>query len=374
MNKREVRFYRDPNKSNMSSQSRLELELLDIAHANISEAGVIGGPTTIFASMFEELVTNDPLLTWRGRGPGIGRELRRSYSNIHGRILARTYLEKFEGVEGLMPIDGNGFVFEQNSIVCLRDGEKGDMPDWVGWDPKGYVIAEAKGTYDGRNWERAFWGGYALPQCLQKAQEQVNRVQINEVGNARRYDIEYKGWAVASRWATEENGLSPWLAALDPIRGAVQVGLERFRSSAANMQREILGRMVSTFGFDDGMPMISSKDGQARRVWDYQYQRELLRKVMCSDEREVRGLSAAYVRGTFSQSKILRKFPFLRKYSLTRNIFGCDYFGEPFERGRKKGVITRGEDEEERSNGFSKPKRVGYCRSKDVAWCSSDLN
>jgi len=94
---------------------------------------------------------------------------------------------------------------------------KGDMPDWVGWDSAGFVVAEAKGTYASGDWWKSFRGWNVMPQCLQKAQEQVQRVQIDHYGVA--FDVAFKGWSVASRWATEANQLDPWLAAIDPEMG-----------------------------------------------------------------------------------------------------------------------------------------------------------
>ena len=180
----------------MSSDTLLTLDLLDLAHANISEAGTTGGPVTTFVSMFE-----------------------------------------------------------------------------------------------------AFWNGYASPLRLKKAQEQVARVQIDLYGHA--LDIEFKGWAAVSRWATEENGLDPWLAAIDPKQGSEPADPERFRSSATERQREILERMLATFGFSDGIPMVPSKDARVTRSGDFQARRDLWRQLVLSDDREIRGLSAAYIRGTF---------------------------------------------------------------------------
>ena len=84
----------------MSNETLLGLDLLDLAYASISEVGLTGGPISSLVSMYEALLTDDTMLTWRGRGLGLGRELRRSYSNIHGRIFARSYLEANEGLRG----------------------------------------------------------------------------------------------------------------------------------------------------------------------------------------------------------------------------------------------------------------------------------
>lgn len=266
-----------PTLPGMSTKTKLTLDLLDLAHASISELGLTG----------------DRMLTWRGGGPGLGRELRRAYSNIHGRIFARSYLEANEDVNGLLPIEGNNFSFVPGALVRLRNGKRGDMPDWIGWTATELIVAEAKGTSIGGDWEKSFWHGCATPQCLRTAQEQVARVQID----LNRYilDVGFKGWSVASRWATEENGLDPWLAAVDPNLGGEPPSPEEFRISAAEMQRKALQRMIAAFGFSNWTPMVSHKDPARFTEIDFRSYREYWRRLVLSDEREVRGLSAAYI-------------------------------------------------------------------------------
>ena len=349
MSTREVRYYREPNTPQMSSEELLTLDLLDLAHANISEVGVTGGPVSPFVSMFEILLTKKPMLTWRGRDPGMGRELRRSYSNIHGRIFARAYLETNESVKGLLPIEGNDFYFAQGAAVHLRDGENGDMPDWIGWNSSGYIVAEAKGTYGGGKWEKAFWYDYALPQCLLKAQEKVARVQIDLYGYG--LDVEFKGWGVASRWATEGNGLDPWLAAMDPGQGSEPVPPERFRSSAIEMQRQVLERMIATFGFSDEVPMISRKEGTVTRDVEFHARRDHWRDLVLSDERDVRGLSAAYVRGTFVPIRSYEEIAILAElFSDETWLWSATILELPLVAAEKGEFVS--EHEADRSSGF----------------------
>jgi hypothetical protein len=39
---------------------------MDLAHAEISEIAVTGGPVSAFSSRYEALLTSDTMLTWRG--------------------------------------------------------------------------------------------------------------------------------------------------------------------------------------------------------------------------------------------------------------------------------------------------------------------
>ena len=333
----------------MSNKTLLGLDLLDLAHASISEVGLTGGPISSLVSMYEALLTDDTMLTWRGRGPGLGRELRRSYSNIHGRIFARSYLEVNEGVSGLLPIEGNHFSFARSAVVRIRDGEKGDMPDWIGWNETEYIVAEAKGTYSGGDWEKRFWHGYATPQSLQKAQEQVARVQIDLYGHM--LDVGFKGWSVASRWATEENGLDPWLAAIDPAHGGEGPSPERFRDTVAEIQREVLRRMIATFGFSDEVSMISRKEPGGTVEGEFQTYREHWRQVVLSGERETRGLSAAYVGNSFIPIGSIEEVGALQQmFSDESNLWLATILETPLTWAEKGEFLA--EYETDRSQGF----------------------
>lgn len=151
-----IHYYRKPGCSSSLQHPPVTLDLVDLAHAAVSETLISGGPISGFSNQLSAFLTAKQDLTWKGSGPGIGRELRRSYSNIHGRIFARAYLEKSEGVVRLVPIEGNYFSFAGTIEVRLRDGQKGDMPDWLGCDSSGIVVAEAKGTHAKGNWRNTF--------------------------------------------------------------------------------------------------------------------------------------------------------------------------------------------------------------------------
>lgn len=213
-------------------------------------------------------------------------------------------MEKFEGVVHLLPIEGNCFPFADQTVVRLRDGQKGDMPDWVGWDSSGIVVAEAKG-----NWSKAFYGGYSLPRCLQKAQEQVNRVQI-------RYrdalDLEFKGWSVASRWATEENGFEPWLAAIDPRLGVQPLTDDARRNISSALQHITFSSIVNGMGYSDENPIGRIGSSEAVPSTDFNGRREAWRTVYIREASSMCGLSAVFINGTFLPVQSNNELDFFR--------------------------------------------------------------
>lgn len=292
----QVRYYREPPCPIASRHQKLPLDLFDLAHAAVSETLLTGGPSSAFSNQLAAFLTGKQDLTWKGNGPGVGRELRRSFSNIHGRFFARAYLETHEDVRHLTPIEGNKCQFA-GLDVRLRDGQKGDMPDWVGLDSSGLVVAEAKGTYARGNWSKALYGG-TLPQCLQKAQEQVKRVQIDRGRIAR--DLKFNGWSVASRWATEKTGLEPWLAALGTGLGVQTLTDDALRNITLALQRTTFSHIVRGLGYSDETPSDTIGSSAANPPTDFNWNRDAGRRVYVQQEDlSMDGLNAVLFNGAF---------------------------------------------------------------------------
>ena len=307
----QVRYCHKPEKPSASPRQKISFDLYDIAHAAVSETLQTSGPISGFANQLAALLTGSQDLIWKGNGPGVGREMRRAYSNIHGRVFARAYLEKYGRVRFLLPIEGDHFSFA-NRVVRLRDGQKGDMPDWVGLDSSGLVVAEAKGTHAKGNWSKALNGG-TLPQCLQKAQEQVKRVQIDQ--NRIAFDLKFKGWSVASRWATEKNGFEPWLAAISTELG-VKILTDDARSNITlTLQRATFSHIVRGLGYSDENPIgtIGSSAADPPTVFDAR--RDAWREVNIEEGPPITGLSAVFFNGAFVPVKFNEELVFFRERS-----------------------------------------------------------
>ena len=291
----EVHCYQKNEKPSVSQHLELPLDLYDLAHATISETLHTGGPISSFANQLAALLTGSPDLIWKGNGPGVGRELRRSYSNIHGRFFARAYLEKYESVYNMIPIEGNHFSFA-DLVVRLRDGQSGDMPDWLGLDSFGMVVAEAKGTYARGNWSKALYGG-TLPRCLRKAQEQVKRIQVDKSRIA--FDLEFNGWSVASRWATEKNGFEPLLAASLTRSGVQTLTDDALRNITLALQRVTFSHIVHGLGYSEENPIgtIGSSAADPPPIFDAR--RDAWRRVNIEEGPPIDGLSAVLFNGAF---------------------------------------------------------------------------
>ena len=304
----QVHCYQKIEKASVWQHLELPLDLYDLAHAAISETLHTGGPISSFANQLAALLTEGQDLIWKGNGPGVGRELRRSYSNIHGRFFARAYLEKYERVRHLIPIEGNQFNFA-NLQVRLRVGQKGDMPDWIGLDSSGLVVAEAKGAHAKSSWLKSLHGG-TLPQCLQKAQEQVKRVQIDQSRIA--VDLKFKGWSVASRWATEKNGFDPLLAAILTRSGSQTLTEDARRNMTLALQRATFSHIVRGLGYSDENPIGTNGYSAADSPVVFDARRDAWQRVNIEEGPPINGLSAVLYNEVFVPVKSNDELGFFR--------------------------------------------------------------
>lgn len=192
-----------------------QLRLSDVGNAAARETLVTATPqlAAIWTDLFRNMITGGGELRWRENGPGIGRDARIAFSSLLGRYFARAYLEADEGVRVLVPLDT---VKRRLSGTSYSVGKfppsRGLEADWIGLDNNGLVIAEAKGSFnDGVG---TWLGPVSVPQVLSTAIAQADRTAVFNGRTGTK--LPAKRWAIASRWATEQNGRSPTLLAWDP--------------------------------------------------------------------------------------------------------------------------------------------------------------
>lgn len=199
-------------------ESLLKIELEDIAAAGAAEtlANPVLGAGWLRVLQDALAPHDDDWLVWRQDGLGRGKELRRGFSAILGRFMARAYLERRHAVRDFMPISGPNGLFGAH---LTRDNPKIDLPDWIALDEAGgFVLAEAKGSHEGGNGAPGTWGiGPSASNPLARAVRQVRNTALrDDLGQP----VPVRRWAVASRWACEEGHAKPYLVAWDPEDGA----------------------------------------------------------------------------------------------------------------------------------------------------------
>jgi hypothetical protein len=137
--------------------------------------------------------------------------MRRALSSIFGRFFARWYLRTHQGFSFFFPIDRSPQPISRR-LVIQRTGNV-FLPDWVCARPGYLCIGEAKGSTANGN----FTIETAAP--LRKARTQIENAQVwvQRTMPLRFEMCQIKGWAVMSRWATEDRpDYDPLLYALDP--------------------------------------------------------------------------------------------------------------------------------------------------------------
>ena len=200
----------------------------------------------IWTDLFKSMLAQTHELQWLGEGPGIGRDARIAYSSLLGRYLARAYLTEFERVHVLVPLDvAIGRLRRTGYAIHRLPSSRGLQADWIGFDDSGLVIVEAKGTFD--KIKKAWHGPWSAPEIMRSAINQATRTRVVRL---RPYcDLPATRWAIASRWATEDNQREPTLLAW-PVRGSKDDRLdeEDYRNLAKALVRADHDAVISGLG------------------------------------------------------------------------------------------------------------------------------
>ena len=243
---RRVELLKSATVSQPARGSALDIPLLELSAAGAMETlGTSQHVSSMWVDMFASgLVEYSAELRWKRAGLGSGRETKRSFSNIMGRFCARWYLTRHEGVLGLEPIEGEKEILSGLKVERRPDrkGNKVDLPDWLGWTSNGLVLAEAKGSHDGGNWpSKRGPGASDRPGCVKGALKQLAHADLRLDGST----VQSKGWAVASRWATEEHpGRSPIVYAVDPDDAGIEIPRDRLAQIIAQLEVKQTARLL----------------------------------------------------------------------------------------------------------------------------------
>ncbi|WP_439364229.1 hypothetical protein ACNJYD_30790 [Bradyrhizobium sp. DASA03005] len=210
-----------------------------------------GASSRPLAVLFDELLapgTNQ--LVWKGKGPGLGKEMRRAFSGLFGRFFARAYLERYHRFAWFSPIDGNPTAISRRMRVVRLPGKGSELPDWVCGGPKRLAVAEAKGTS-----QPGTGTGGGKPGPIKTAEGQIHGVVIEKLlgsGNKKRWTaLSTKGWAVMSRWGAELPPRDAFLFALDPeTRGQPPSNQDR-DEMIQDVARSHVGHLLAGMGYGE---------------------------------------------------------------------------------------------------------------------------
>ncbi len=226
-----------------------DLKLSEIGHAAAHETFVTATShmAAIWTDLFRSMIAPCRELRWYGNGPGIGRDARIAYSSLLGRYMARAYLNEYEGVRVLVPLDVAKRRFQETPYVIEKNpsSSRGLEADWIGFDDSGLVIVEAKGTFD--DGVRTWGGPDSWPQILRTAIRQTARTAV--FARDPRRQIPAKRWAIASRWGTEDNARIPTLLAWDPEEE--KLDKDDYQALVKILRRADLAGVIRGLGYPD---------------------------------------------------------------------------------------------------------------------------
>jgi hypothetical protein len=211
---------------------------------------VASGWMNLFSALLEPHPSVE--LRWLGGGPGSNAEVKRAYSALFGRFFGRAVLRRDHGCRWLRQVQ-DGMELAPGLFLQRRAGFPGDLPDWVGWDDHHdrLVVAEAKGSHD-----RGKWNGMMPPPPIRTALDQLERVEIVDATGP----IHFKTWAVACRWGTVANGVTPTVVTCDPDRRGRMLEPSEARKLRAEMRARWFADLLEGVGRRDIAAMARGGD------------------------------------------------------------------------------------------------------------------
>ena len=241
------------------SSGTIHLSVLGVAAARETFVTATAPFTAAWTDLFRGMLTDSPVLRWRENGPGVGRDARIAYSGLLGRYMTRAYLTAYEGVRVLVPLDEAKRVLTNTPYsIGKSPGERGLEADWVGLDSRGcLVIAEAKGSFDPGL--QAWLGPNRIPKALYTAIGQARRTNVFK--NTANKPLPARRWAVASRWANEDNQLCPALLAWDSDEG--QLDACDYQELARLFFRAEVETVLAALGLPEAAQLLDAPDTEA---------------------------------------------------------------------------------------------------------------
>ena len=168
-------------------------------------------------------------------------EMRRAYSALYGRFFGRAFLASRLGFTNFVPLQTDRTPV--GNMVEVRRVKRGDVPDWIAWDPqsRSYVLAEAKGRLGGSVDEFLS----RTPACISSGKAQFERVEVRESSGRT---IRTTNWVAANLWCTDQRGRPPVCLLWDPDGEGEQLLEEEIPSHAAAVRRQRVHGIAAGLG------------------------------------------------------------------------------------------------------------------------------
>ena len=235
----------------------LEFGPFDLWWAAISaaEETIQGSPlASAWLRLFQDHLSHEDMSELRWAGDlAESAEMRRAYSALYGRFFGRAFLASRLGIRDFVPLHSDRT--RVGNLVEVRRVMRGDVPDWIAWDPqsRSYVLAEAKGRLGGSM--RGFLTG--RPACINFGKAQFERVEVRDPRHRR---IKTKNWVAANRWCTDRRGGRPVCLLWDPYGEGDELLEDEIPRHAAAVRRQRVGSITAGLGHPDpGFPEGSTE-------------------------------------------------------------------------------------------------------------------
>ena len=198
------------------------------------------------------------LLRWHG-DLAESAEIRRAYSAMYGRYFSRGLLASRFGFSDFVSLERGGVVLDGG--VTVSRSKKGDIPDWIAWDPAAgsYVLAEAKGRLTGN--EDDFL--YKKPSCVDGGKAQFGRVKVSD-SNGRQ--IRTRNWVVANLWSTDQRPKDSVSLLWDPEGNGEELLREEIPLHAAAIRGHRIAKIATGLGRAESLRLGEKTSGLAVRI------------------------------------------------------------------------------------------------------------
>ena len=220
-----------------------------------------GGPlTSAWLYLFASHLSRDETRKLRWGGDlAESAEMRRAYSAMYGRYFSRALLESRFRLTDFIPLHTNSTTIENG--VTVNRIERGDIPDWIAWDPVSgsYVLAEAKGRLTGNDSDFL----HQTPRCIKEGKAQFQRVEVRDTYGRK---IRTRNWVVANLWSTDERKREPVSLLWGSETGGETLSENEVRRNEVAIRQHRIAKIAIVLGRQNSLHKNANDVGQTIRI------------------------------------------------------------------------------------------------------------